>query len=157
MARILEPVLRRVVSPAALTAGTLTAFDVNFDFGSLQGALIIGIDGTFEPSTITNADDRSMALIARPDYAVVATGDPREPWGDPDFLAGVAYRTSFSTNGGMIEPLSVYEKLMEPWLIHRNMSVLFFDDNAVALRMGIWYKNVLLSEPDLISLLAGRR
>lgn len=157
MARILEPVLRRVVEPGTLTAGELTAFDVDFDLGSMQGALILGIDGRFEPSTFTAADDRSMALIARPDYAVAVVGDAGEPWSDPDFVAGVAYRTSFATEGGLLEELSVYQRLIEPWIIHRDMSALFFDDNAVAPTMGIWYKNVFLSESDLVGLLAGRR
>ncbi len=159
MVRILGPLQRRAFPSGTLVAATLTAIDVDFGLSELGAVLIVGIDGSYEPSAITSGDDRTIALIGRPDVAVQTVTESGEPWDDPDFIGGDRYRTSFSTNGGMVEPLSFAQRIMgEGVLISRRASAMFFDDNAVELTLGIWYHRALLSEQDLVNLvIAGRR
>lgn len=159
MVRILGPLQRRPVASGTLTAGVLTAVDVNFGLSELGAVLLVGIDGVFEPSAFTQGDDYSMSLIVRPDVAVVATGDPREPWGDPDFFLGKAYRDELATQGATQKLLSVQEQAQgEGVLLARRATAMFFDDNAIAMSMGIWFHRALLDERDLVNLvIAGRR
>lgn len=159
MVRILGPLQRRAFFSGALVAATLTPVDVDFGLSELGAVLIVGLDWVREPETLTNADDFSGSLILRPDYQVQTAGDPREPWDDPDFLMGWAIRTSFATEGGMMELLSFRGDVSgQGTLLARRASALFFADGTGEQVLGVWYHRALLSEQDLVNLvIAGRR
>jgi len=157
--RIFEPLLTRLVRSGTLTAAVLTVVDVDFDMGAREAVLLYGMQVGFEPSTITNADDKTVFLVGRPGYQVISATDFLEPMADPDIIIGQGWRTSFSTNGGMVEPLiSDPIKIPEPYLLMRNLSAVFFDDNAVELQVIIYYKAVELQAGELFAAIArGRR
>ncbi len=159
MVRILGPLQRRPFPSGTLVAGTLTPIDVDFGLSELGAVLIKGIDWVREPEAFTNADDFAAGLIARPDYAVQLAADPREPWDDPDFVLGFAYRTAFATEGGNYEQLAFKDTVPgQGILLARRATALFFADGTGEQVMGIWYHRAILSEQDLVNLvIAGRR
>ncbi len=156
--KIYEPVLTRLIRSGTLTAATLTVVDVDFDLSSRMAVMLYGVMVGFEPSTITNADDRAAFLIGRQGYQVISVTDFLEPMADPDIIWGNGYRTSFSTNGGLREPLVFMDSLPVPYLLMRNASALFFDDNTVEHQISIFYKLVELEASELfVALASGRR
>lgn len=155
--RIYEPLLTRVLRSGVLTAATLTALNMDFEFGRNEAAMIYGAAYNLEPSATTANDDQSITVIARPDYQVVSVTDFLEPMNDPDFVTGYAQRTSIVTEGGMLQLMLVTVPLPEPMLVLRNLSILFFDDNAVELGIVLYYKLAELTDAEVVGSLVGGR
>jgi len=157
--RVFEPLLTRLVRSGTLTASTLTPVDVDFDFGPREAILLYGMQVGFQPSSYTDADDRGVYLVGRAGYQVISAADFLEPMADPDIIIGLGQRDNETTTGAatyeMVPPPVM---VPQPYLLMRNMTAIFFDDNAVEHQVIIYYKTVELQAGELFAAIArGRR
>lgn len=159
MARDLEPLLSFVVSTTP-AINVLTAIDI--DLGLERSGLAANIkmiEAAWDPSAYVTTDDISWGIVARPDYAVVATGDLIEGFKDPDWIGGDAFRFSVVTTGGGVVPSS--GRILIPgdgYLVTRRMSGLIFSDNAnIVWALRVYYKLAVLTSADIENFFFTRR